>query len=295
MRTDAASGTQSTDTLARTRIGIFYLSTDNYIRNIGPRVTYSSGEYSLGDSGSPIVSYDINDDLINLVDLTQRDNAQAIFFDDKYILSFESVNNSSNYNDLTYFADTSKFNQFPGVEQLQPYWGEFTGFDYDFFAIQTSGNQEKFYGAKGESGAVQESLNDSINNDNSAAICTNAKLGWIAIGGEGLYKRVRQVYFSGQTENWDINLVFNVYRLGENLPGDGEGISYSYSTSSISGGTVGTAVVGTDVVGITGVSSQRYGMNLTGHYFTAEFKNENADEFTRVIKLVVYFKPIKQS
>jgi len=68
LRTDAIIGSQSIDTIKRTKIGIIYLSTDNYIRLISPNISFSSGEYTLGGSGSPIISEDIQDDIIELLD-----------------------------------------------------------------------------------------------------------------------------------------------------------------------------------------------------------------------------------
>jgi hypothetical protein len=295
LRTDASTGTQSTDSVRRTRDGIYYLGSDNYIRSIGPAVSFSSNEYTLGNSGSPIVSFDIQDDLDQLADTTVRNNVQAITYGDLYIISMQSVNNSGSYNDLTYFADTSKFNQLNGIAKLQPYWGEFTGFDYDFFATQASGNVTKFYGAKGVTGNVQESLNDLIHNDDDSAIESRAILAWLPVESPGLFKRFKQLYFVGDTEGWNIDLKFNAYKLGTDLPGPGEGIEFEYTTSSSTGGTVGTAAVGTDVVGLTGVSSKKYRLNLRGHYFTAEFSNDQADQFNRVVSLTVFYRPIRNS
>jgi hypothetical protein len=224
-----------------------------------------------------------------------KDNAQAIVFNNLYILSLESVNNTGTYNDLTYFADVTKFNQLPGVVQPQPYWGQFTGFDYDFFATQISSNEVKFYGAKGLTGNVQESLNDSIHNDNSSAIESKAILSWHGLGSSGVSKRINHIYFTGDTEDWNITLNFNAYRMGKTLPGEGEGIGRVYTTSGTTGGVVGTAIVGTDAVGLKGVSSTKYLVNLRGNFFTAEFSNCNADQFTRVMKLLVYFRNINRS
>lgn len=304
LRTDAASGTQSTGSTSRTSKGIMYLSTDNFIRLLGPKVSYSSGEFNLGDSGAPVVSEDIQDDLTNLQDTTTRNTVEATYFDDKYIISMKSVNNSSSYNDLTFFADTTKFNKLPDVSQAQPYWGNFTGFNYDFFAIQTSGTTSKLYGFKGLTGNTQETLNDLIHNDDGGAIKSIARLGWLPINGTGIFKRFRQIYFSGETEGWNISVIFNSYKMGGSLPGEGEGIEFLYSSSQPAGGiigtgtqaaSVGTAVVGTSLVGTTGQATTKYRLSLKGHYFTAEFKNENADQFTRIFSLTVYFKPIRSS
>ncbi len=295
LRTDAIIGTQSTDSVKRTRIGIMYLSSDNYIRLISPNITFSSGEYQLGGSGSPIISEDIQDDLVELLDTTKKANASAVVFNDLYIISFQSVNNGLTYNDLTYFCDTTKFNQLPNIPQPQPYWGQFTGFNYDFFATQSASDTLKLYGAKGLSGAVHETLNPSIHNDNGEAIVSKAILAWLPVGGSGTVKRINNIYFSGDTDNWNINLVFNAYRLGKELPTEGEGISRIYTTSTTDASLVGTGVVGTAVIGVRGLSSSRYSCNLRGNYFVAEFGNDNANEFTRILKLIIYYRNLSQS
>jgi hypothetical protein len=58
---------------------------------------------------------------------------------------------------------------------------------------------------------------------------------------------------------------------------------------------IGTAIVGTAVIGNKGVSSTAYSCNLRGNYFLAEFGNSNANEFTRVLKLIVYYRNLTQS
>lgn len=295
LRADAIIGTQSTDSVKRTRVGIMYLSSDNYIRLISPNISFSSGEYTLGGSGSPIISEDIQNDIVELMDTTIKTNASAVVFNDLYIISFQSVNNSLTYNDLTYFCDTTKFNQLPSIPQPQPYWGEFTGFDYDFFATQTSSNKLKLYGAKGLNGDVQETLNNDIHNDNGEAIVSKAILAWLPIGGSGTVKRINTIYFTGDTDNWNINLNFNAYRLGKDLPSEGEGISRVYTTSLTSAAIVGSSIVGTATIGVRGVSSTKYSCNLRGNYFVAEFGNENANEFTRILKVIVYFRNLSQS
>jgi len=295
LRTDAASGTNSRHTVRRTRSGIMYLSSDNFIRRVGPNVSFSSGEYSLGESGSPIVSFDIQDDLNEVLDTSRTQNARAISFDNLYIISFQSVNNPDSYNDLTYFADVSKANVYPAIPDPQPYWGTFEGLNFDYFTTTISGSITKLYGANGITGTVYETLNNSIHNDDGTAIDSKAILGWVPIAGEGTYKRLNHIYFSGDTENWNINLNFNMFKLGKVIPGEGEGKAYTFKTNNINGGVVGSAIVGTDLVGESGPGSAIYRMNLRGHYFTAEFGNKNADEFTRILKLTVYYRVIKQS
>jgi hypothetical protein len=295
LRTDAIIGSQSIDTIKRTKIGIIYLSTDNYIRLISPNISFSSGEYTLGGSGSPIISEDIQDDIIELLDTTNTINATAIFFQDKYIISFQSVNNSLTYNDLTYFCDTTKFNLLANISQPQPYWGQFTGFDYNFFATQTQSNKLKLYGVKGLNGEVHETLNNDIHSDNNEPIVSKAILSLLPMGSAGTVKRINKIYFTGETDNWNINLVFNAYRLGKPFISEGEGISRIYTTSTTDASLIGTAIVGTAVIGNKGVSSTAYSCNLRGNYFLAEFGNSNANEFTRVLKLIVYYRNLTQS
>ena len=295
LRSDAATGTKSPDTVRRTKRGIYYLSSDNFIRNISPNVSFSSGEYSLGGSGSPIISVPIENDMEEILDDAKKVNAQAIVHNDLYIIGFQTVNNALTFNDLTYFADTNKFVQFEGIQEPQPYWGQFTGFDYDFFAIQLGSGKVKLYGAKGDSvaGDVHETLNDTIHNDNSTAIVSKAILGWYPVGGESTYKKMKQIYFVGETENWEIKLKFIAYKFGNLVPSEGEGSSYTYQSSTTNKIVVGTAIVGTAVISDVTVGSKKIRTSLKGHLFRAEFGNENADEFTRIDKMVIYFRPIK--
>ena len=291
LRTDALTGTLSPDSVRRTRAGIFYLSSDYFIRLLSPNISYSSGEYTLGGSGSPIVSEDIQSDLNFLMSRSTASNAQAIVFNDLYILSFESVNNSDTFNDLTYFADASRFIQQPNIVQPQPFWGTFKGFDYDFFTTQKDSGRIKLYGAKGETGQVHETMNEGINNDNGGAIESKAILGWYPIGSEATYSKINRIYFVGDTENWSIDLNFEAYKYGDIVPSTGEGTAYQTTTTAVS--TVGTAVVGTDLVGTLTVGSDKFRASLRGNKFRAEMSNFNADEFTRLLKIIFYFRPIK--
>jgi hypothetical protein len=282
LRTDALTGTLSPDTVRRTKVGIIYLSTDNYFRLLSPTISFSSGEYTLGGSGSPIISEDIQNDLDLLLAKNKKQNASAITHNDLYIISFNSVNNSSDYNDLTYFADTSKFLNQSNIAQPQPYWGMFTGFDYDFFSQVKDSGRIKLYGAKGDTGQVHETLNETINNDDGNAIESKAILGWYPIGDESTYSKINRIYFVGDTENWSIDLVFNGYRYGDLIPSNGVGTQYQ-STSVSPSTAVGTAVVGTDIVGDLTVGSTKFRANLRGNKFKA---------FTRVHKIIFYYRPI---
>lgn len=261
------------------------------MRLLSPNISYSSGEYTLGGSGSPIVSEDINSDLELLLSRPTIANAQAIVFNDLYILSFESVNNSDTYNDLTYFADVAKFIQQPQIQQPQPFWGTFTGFNYDYFTTQKDNDRIKLYAVKGENGQTHETMNETINNDNGGAIESKAILAWYPIGNESTYSKINRIYFVGDTENWSIDLVFDAYEYGELVPSAGVGTAYQSTGSSIS--TVGTAVVGTDLVGSLTVGSSKFRANLRGNKFRAEMSNLNANEFTRILKIIFYFRPIR--
>lgn len=291
LRTDALTGTLSPDSVKRTKAGIFYLSSDNFVRLLSPNISYSSGEYTLGGSGSPIISEDIQNDLDLLLSRPNISNAYASVFNDLYILSFESVNNSDTFNDLTYFADSARFVQQPAIQQPQPFWGTFKGFDYDFMTTQVSDGRIKFYGAKGETGQVHESMNETINNDNGAAIESRAVLGWYPIGNEATYSKINRIYFVGDTENWSIDLTFDAYEYGDIVPTIGVGTNYQTSTSATS--SVGTAVVGTDLVGTLTVGSSKFRANLRGNKFRAEMSNLNANEFTRLLKIIFYYRPIR--
>jgi len=292
LRTDALTGSLSPDSIRRTKAGIFYLSTDNFIRLLSPNISYSSGEYTLGGSGSPIVSEDIQNDLDLLIEKKDISNAQAIVFNDLYILSFQSVNNpTSNYNDLTYFADVAKFIQQPQIQQPQPFWGTFTGFNYDYFTTQKDNDRIKLYAVKGPNGETHETMNETIKNDNGGAIASKAILGWYPIGDEATYSKVNRIYFVGETENWSINLIFNAYEYGNVIPS--QGLGTSYQTSQFSASTVGTAIVGTDLVGSLTVGSYKFRANLRGNKFRAEMSNSNANEFTRILKIIFYFRPVR--
>ena len=188
LRTDASTGTQSPDTVKRTRDGIYYFGTDNFIHKIAPDITYSSAEYSLGGSGNPIVSYAIQDDLVALADLSAKARYMSVVHKDLYIFSFQSINASGTFNDKTFFADTTKFLPGTNISVPQPFWGEFTGFDYNFYAQQTVSDDIGLYGAKGDTGEVHQTLDPGSHDDNGDAIQSKFQLGWVAPGGPGLYK-----------------------------------------------------------------------------------------------------------
>src|SRR3990167_8635501 len=296
LRTDSDVGTLSPDTVQETKRGLFFLANDASIRLMGPTTSYSTGEYTLGDSGSPVISHAIESVLRDDLDRSRIAHACAIVKEDLYIISWQSDTATSNYNDVTYFADTTKWMPWTGIPILQPYWGEFTVFNYQFYALQTVSGRQRLYGVKGVStiGQVHETLNDTVHNDNSSGIDAYAILGWMSLDKDSVYKNIKQVYMIADTETWNIACKFNVYKYRQSLPADSEGINRTYSTSSITGvGVVGSAIVGTSIVGNIGVSSSRFRFSLKGYYFKAEFRNQNADEFTRINKLIVYYRQIK--
>lgn len=294
LRCDAVTGTQSPDSVHRTKMGIIFFASDNVFRLVNPNISYSSGNYSLGGSGSPIISVDIEDDLINKLSSAKKYRMQSHILGDLYIATFQSVDNTGDYNDLCYFCDTGKRNRYPNVDTYQPYWGTFTGLNFDFITNQTLSGRVRLYGANGITGAVQECLNDDIHNDAGVAIDSFATLAWLPIAGESLYKKVQHIFFVGDTESWKIYLNYNMYVLGELLPEYGEGINETYSTTTASGiGVVDTAVVGTAVVGQIGVGSEKQRIALKGYYFTVNFGNPNIDEFIRINKFIIYFRPIR--
>jgi hypothetical protein len=213
-------------------------------------------------------------------------------FKDKYIIGYRTDDNLLAYNDRWYFCDLSKFLSSPNNPQPQPYWGNFTGFNYDFFAIQNISNMDTLYGVN-YLGEVHETLNNTIHSDNGNPIQSEAILCWIPIAGDNMYKKFVRTYVVADTENWDLNLRFNAYKYDSLLPEDSEGISRTYRTSTVGGAIVGTAIVGTSIIGQIGTGSEKYRLNLRGYYFNAGFYNNNANEFTRINKLVTYYRPIK--
>jgi len=296
LRTDASNGTQSPDSVKETTRGIFYLDPEANVQTLGPNTTFGTGEYTLGDSGSKIISEAIKDEINSDVDRTALARAAAIFHNNLYIISWQSNAAATNYNDKTYFADVDKWAEWPGIQDAQPYWGEFTGFNYQFYARQTAAGKVKLYGAKGVStiGSVQETLNDTVNNDNTDGIDAYAVLGWLPINGASSYKNFKQIYMIADTENWNINVTLNAYKYEKSLPQPGDGINRAYSTQSLAGvGLVGSAIVGTSITGNIGISSNKMNFSLKGYYFKAEFRNANADEFTRIDKIIVYYRVIK--
>lgn len=298
LKTDANIGTQSPDTVKRTKRGLFYLSSDNFIRLLSPTVSYSSAEFTLGGSDSPIVSHSIQNDLNTDLSKADKGSAHAIVFEDLYVVSYRSRNNASDYPDKTFFADVGKSIAMESIPNLQPFWGKFTGFDYQFLTLFNLTGQNRLYGAKGITasiGEVQETLNESINNDNSTAIESKATLGWVPIGGESVFKRFNKIYFVGATENWDISLYFNAYKYGKgSVPKYDEGISKTFTSNTGSQAIMGSIIIGTTALGASGIASENFSFNKNGHFFQAHFENLNVDEKTSIYSMEIYYRPIKR-
>jgi len=294
LKADALTGTKSPDTVKRTKIGIVYLSSDNKIRYISPDISFSSAEYTLGGSGSPVISYSIERDLMEIDDVNKT-KAVAIEFNNLYILSYQTVNNGGSYNDKTFFCDMDKFYQKFGVTQLQPYCGEFSNFDYNFFVKQTISDKTTLYGVKGADGVTQETLDGSTYADNGIAINGYGILGWSNLGDESYYKKMRQVFCTGKTENNIVTLKFDGYKLSADIPDDGSGTQKNFQSSTVSTAIVGTGIVGTSVIGTIGITANKYRLGLKGHYFKIEFSNNVLDQYFSIDKFIIYFMSIKRS
>lgn len=297
LRADAEVGTHSPDSIIRTKIGIFYFGSDFTIRRISPDVTFSSGNYTLGGSGSPKVSIEIQNDIEDLFDATYVTSVAASYHNNLYIISMQSVNNSGTYNDKTYFADTTKLIQVPNTSDVQPMWGELTGYDYNLFAVQTLGGLEQLYGAKGSSGQVHSLLDNSIHNDDGSAIDSVATLAWFSIGTDGTMKRLKLADIVAYVEDWPISIKINSYQNHGVVPNLGEGVSRTFLANESNVAIVGSGIVGTDVVGDYNITTRqfRHNLNLRGYYFTIEFENSNVDQFTKIAKCLIYFEPMYQN
>jgi hypothetical protein len=294
LRTDAITGTTSTDSVRNTRDGIYFLASDNYVRKIGPTTTFSSGEYTLDGSGSPIVSHAIYPELKDKLDNSNKDDAFAITHDDLYILYWQSTDNSGSYNDRCFFADTAKFHGIDNVPDLQPYWGEITGAVFQFAVQQFSSNANVFYGTSGNDGIFQECFNSGISNDAGNAIASKAYIGWLPIAGPGVYKAVKSARLIAEVENWTITFRMDGYNLRGGLPADGAGASFTFDPNAgTSAAVVGTAVVGTDQTATIGIAAENFRMSQKGHYVAFEVENTNIDEFTRIHSVLLEYKPIR--
>lgn len=295
LRTDAITGTTSTDSVKNTRDGIYFLASDNYIRKIGPSTSFSSGEYTLDGSGSPIVSHAVFPKLQEKIDTANKGNAFAIQHNDLYILYFQSTDNSGNYNDKAFFADTAKFYRIEGIPDPQPYWGSITGAVFQYAVQQFSGGSNVFYGTDGNTGVFQECFNSGVSNDAGNAISAKAYLGWLPIAGAGTHKALKSLRFLAEVENWTLTVRTDAYDLRGGLPADGAGASFTFDPNSgISSAVVGTAVVGTGEIGTIGVAAQNFRTSKKGHYMSLEFENTNIDEFTRIHSVLLEYRVIRR-
>ena len=288
LKTDAYTGTKSPDSVQRTRRGLFYFSEDGFIRNISPSISFSSNEFTLGGSGSPIVSYAIQDYLRSDYDRTDIANIQAFVHNDLYVLSYKSTENTQAYQDRTFFADTNKSITYAQEQTLQPFWGQFTGFQYRFMHIVN----DIVYGAKGLDGEVHTTLTEGVYNDSGSAIESKAKIGWFAVGGSSLYKRFNRVVMKADGQTYPISLFFNSYRTGSGSPPDAT-VGISKSLVSDSWVLVGSAIVGPFPLSAPGVTTQEYTTNLNGNYFQAQFQNLNVDQPTKIFGLDLIFRSIR--
>lgn len=295
LRTNASTGTQSPDSVVRTKIGIVFFSSDNAIRLISPDITYSSQEFTLGGSGTPIIGHAIENDIQTLLDPAYKSIITAFEHQDEYIFGFKSVSNATAYCDQWYFADVSKFMQMEGITQIQPYWGMYTGFDFDFVTKQTVGGKVKVYGAKNTTGQIHETLNTTYYDDNNTSLNPRAVLGWNHLGSPNLLKKLLRVVVIAETEAWNINIKINAYKIPGMLPEKGLGVSKVYSKQGSSGGTVGSALADTAIVGSIGMGSSVFPVNMIGHYFRLEFSNSNIDEPIVINRIELYYKPIRSN
>lgn len=290
LKTDALTGTQSGDTVIRTKAGIYYLSTDNKVRVLSPSISFTSGEYVLGGSGSPVVSELVQDYIDTILNENNKSKATAVLFKDLYILCINSVNATADENDVCLVADTIKRRQIELISEPQPIWVEFTNFDFDYFAVQAVTGAEKLY-CVDNSGVTKERLNDSINNDSGAAIESKVVIGWFHPEAPEIYTRYNALVFYAYLESWDLDLTIGTYKFGDFIPEELSG-----STGQISGNTgtatVGTAIVGTAVIGTIGIKTQKVRSGLRGNYISIELKNENVDEFTEIQKLSLFYTNI---
>lgn len=292
LRSDAITGTTSPDTVKRTRIGVCYLSTDNFVRVISPNVTFSSGEYTLGGSGSPLISREIQDNLDETLDADSKTSATAVVNDDNYILSYQTVSNTGTYNDRMFAANTNLLKKVDGEKTSQPYWTLITGLDFDFIINQSVTGVDVLYGIKGANGETHTAFDNSTHNDNSTAIVSRAAIAWVTPGGEGLIKKLKKFRLNATVEDWAITCIFNSYKDGF-LPSIGQGTNLEFRPSA-GAAKLGSFTLGTDTLGDAGIANQDFRLGLRGRYFTAQFKNENVDEFTRINSFLIYFRPIKQ-
>lgn len=290
LKTDALIGTQSPDSVRRTRAGIYYLSTDNKIRVVNPNITFTSGEYVMGGSGSPIVSELIQDYLDENLNEPNKSKAAAVVFKDKYIICLNSVNAGGNENDMCFVADTIKKRQIEGLAEPQPIWVEFTNFEFDYFAIQSVTGENKLYCVDIEA-VTAERLDDGTNNDSGNAIESTAILGWFHPEDSGIYTRFTSVVAYTRLENWNLDVTMDSYRIGDFIPEELNGET-TQITGSSTNAVVGTAIVGTSLVSSNGIKSEKMRIGLRGNFISIKMENLNANEYTEIQKLSVYYRNI---
>mgnify|MGYP003131883256 CR=1 FL=1 len=288
LKTDANVGTQSPDSVKTTKMGIFYFSIDGYVRKISPAISFSSNEFTLGGSGSPIVNYSLRYSIELHQDETDFVNVNAFVYNNLYILSFKTNENIQAYTDRTYFADTTKAIPFESEQTLQPMWGQFTGYDYRFFNILDN----VVYGAKGLSGEVHTILEKDVTNDDGAAIKSVAKIAWLPVGGSSIYKRFNKVIVKMDGQTYPLTVYLQSYRTGKGgTPPIDAGIRKEMESSSPA--YVGSATVGEFPLIYVGVMTEEFTTNLNGNYIQIQFENENIDEPTQVYGFDLVFRSIR--
>lgn len=294
LKIDAETGTQSPDTIRRTKNGIYFLATDGRIRKINPNVTFTSGEYVLGGTGSPVISEMIQDDISTYIERSNISNAHAVLFNDLYIIWYNSTNATGNENDMCFAADTTKFENVPAIPAPQPYWTQFTNFAFDYAVMQTLSNDPVLYCVDEDSKTVSRLVN-GISNDSGSAIESIIEVGWTApIGFDGnidtsTYRRFHPILVYADLENWNLDVFVSTYKIGNFLPDEINDREYSVS-GDISAAVVGTAVVGTDLVGNIGIKSDKFRTGLRGNLIAIKCQNLNADEFTRINRIEIFYE-----
>jgi len=294
LKIDAETGTLSPDTIRRTKDGVYFLATDGRVRKINPNVTFTSGEYVLGGTGSPVVSERIQETIDLYIERGNIQRAHAVLYKDLYILSYNSTDATGNEMDICYAADTTKFEQIPSIQTLQPFWTQFTNFEFDFYAVQTVSSDPVLY-CVDESAVTASRLVRGIHNDSSSAIESVIEVGWSAppdrFTGQpdtATYRLFHPIIVFAELENWDVDVEVATYKLNDFIPAEISGREYTVSGAS-STALVGTAVVGTGTVTNVGIKSQKFRTGLRGNFLAIKCENLNADEFTRINKIIVFY------
>lgn len=291
LKTDALIGTQSPGTVVRTKVGIYYLATDNRVRLISPNISFTSGEYVMGGSGSPIVSEDIQDYLDQNIDQTAKVYAVAAEFKDMYVLGFKTILNNAASNDQWFFADVAKQKRLEAVVTPQPYWGALTGFDFYHLETVFDGGTYKFYGSSCD-GKVHSRFDDTLHSDSGVAIESAIQVGWFSPGGEQYHYRLNPLVVYADVESWGIDISLGAYKMGEFLQEEFTGQAYRLEGRQ-SGNSLGSFVLGTSTLSSIGTTSAKYQSYQRGNYFSFKISNNSVDQFTKIYRAIVYFEVLR--